>query len=549
MSFQKTPGSFIPVDNTWTITEEVKQKSRQYFKSIDVQNSGFIDSNTAKYFFSLSGLTNAEITKIWSIAHISKDQKLDFCKFQVTMALVLAKLSGKEIPDQLPAPLLESINTNNGSSFIGTLPLSNSTEFAEGDSSRNTLLQDVPPISSGPDTNATGTTNRISGASENVNDVAKQLGNVNISPQMNNISGFNDPSSFAGFSQPQPASGQNFPEKLSSSVPTAVDHSAHENAGKDASENLIFAHTTDPKKHVHSSDNTLLTTAAHVPPSRQQIDEGPSRNLQPLDTLPNADSYTITPEQLIIYDWYFKRLDERNMGLVPKEAVRVFSSRLGLPDSIFASVWAIASVNRDVQFSNREFFIVFLHLVNLWRRGYKLPTQLPQQLANTLVMPNVNLYSSRHAKPFDLNYQKSNFEADALEAQKHDAKINSLTHEKDALMQEIRQQSTTNAFKIQKLDQIDQKNYNLKQNAIAIEMQVEFTRSKITNISNSIIEAEGYLLTLTRQVAHINSLLMQKQSQRESERAALSSFHEKLRHMIVSLVKQTEENAQVKVST
>lgn len=83
--------SYVP------ISQEEKEKYTLYFKQLDVDGSGYIDSEEAVYFFSHSQLPDSELGVIWEIADSRHLGKLDLHDFSVAMYLINMRLRGENI--------------------------------------------------------------------------------------------------------------------------------------------------------------------------------------------------------------------------------------------------------------------------------------------------------------------------------------------------------------------------------------------------------------------------------------------------------------------
>lgn len=79
------------------IPPEDKEKYAAFFQQLDVDGSGYIDSEEAVYFFSHSKLPNSELGIIWEIADSRQLGKLDLHDFSVAMTLISMRLQGESI--------------------------------------------------------------------------------------------------------------------------------------------------------------------------------------------------------------------------------------------------------------------------------------------------------------------------------------------------------------------------------------------------------------------------------------------------------------------
>ncbi|KAK9760476.1 actin organization and endocytosis protein, partial [Basidiobolus ranarum] len=90
----------------WAVTSEEKAQFDQIFKSLDNAHSGFLSGEKAKQVFTESGLNKSDLGKIWGLADIHNQGKLNSDEFAVAMHLIYAKLAGQEIPKTLPTNLV-----------------------------------------------------------------------------------------------------------------------------------------------------------------------------------------------------------------------------------------------------------------------------------------------------------------------------------------------------------------------------------------------------------------------------------------------------------
>ncbi|ORY00683.1 hypothetical protein K493DRAFT_100637 [Basidiobolus meristosporus CBS 931.73] len=95
-----------PTRSQWAVTVEEKAKFDEIFKSLDNAHSGFLSGEKARQVFTESGLNKSDLAKIWGLADIHNQGKLNSDEFAVAMHLIYAKIGGKEIPKSLPMNLV-----------------------------------------------------------------------------------------------------------------------------------------------------------------------------------------------------------------------------------------------------------------------------------------------------------------------------------------------------------------------------------------------------------------------------------------------------------
>ncbi|KAJ1990792.1 actin organization and endocytosis protein [Dimargaris cristalligena] len=90
----------------WVITTAERQKYNQIFRQWDKDGTQFLSGQQAREVFSQSGLNQRDLMRVWSLADVHNHGKLNIDEFAVAMHLIFKKLSGVELPGQLPDTLL-----------------------------------------------------------------------------------------------------------------------------------------------------------------------------------------------------------------------------------------------------------------------------------------------------------------------------------------------------------------------------------------------------------------------------------------------------------
>ncbi|KAJ2822413.1 hypothetical protein GGI24_003951, partial [Coemansia furcata] len=90
----------------WDVTPDERVRYEQFFKNLDQQRAGYLSGDVPVNFFLKSKLPEAALSKIWDLADISRNGRLDLEEFSVAMHLINAHLSGDTIPDRLPPTLV-----------------------------------------------------------------------------------------------------------------------------------------------------------------------------------------------------------------------------------------------------------------------------------------------------------------------------------------------------------------------------------------------------------------------------------------------------------
>ncbi|KAJ1816551.1 hypothetical protein LPJ60_005265 [Coemansia sp. RSA 2675] len=90
----------------WDVTPDERMRYDQFFRNLDQQRAGYLSGDVPVNFFLKSKLPEASLSKIWDLADISHNGRLDIEEFSVAMHLINAHLAGDAIPDRLPATLV-----------------------------------------------------------------------------------------------------------------------------------------------------------------------------------------------------------------------------------------------------------------------------------------------------------------------------------------------------------------------------------------------------------------------------------------------------------
>ncbi|KAJ1926747.1 actin organization and endocytosis protein [Tieghemiomyces parasiticus] len=90
----------------WIISDAERQKYQQIFRQWDKSHTGFLSGQAAKEVFSQSGLNQKDLMRVWGLADIHNQGKLNVDEFAVAMHLIFQKLNGVELPTRLPDTLV-----------------------------------------------------------------------------------------------------------------------------------------------------------------------------------------------------------------------------------------------------------------------------------------------------------------------------------------------------------------------------------------------------------------------------------------------------------
>jgi Ca2+-binding EF-hand superfamily protein len=81
------------------------QQYQQFFASIDLVKSGHISGQQARDFFMRSNLPSHVLGRVWEMADVDRDGKLNFAEFALAMHLINAIIAGCVLPTPLPLSL------------------------------------------------------------------------------------------------------------------------------------------------------------------------------------------------------------------------------------------------------------------------------------------------------------------------------------------------------------------------------------------------------------------------------------------------------------
>jgi len=100
-------GSTPGFPSVFAVTPDELSTDRGTFAQYNV--GGFIEGNTAVTLFSQSGLSQVELSLVYSLADMDGDSKLSEREFFVAMKLMRARMNGTPLPTSVPAELFASL--------------------------------------------------------------------------------------------------------------------------------------------------------------------------------------------------------------------------------------------------------------------------------------------------------------------------------------------------------------------------------------------------------------------------------------------------------
>ncbi|MCO5562921.1 hypothetical protein L7F22_016557 [Adiantum nelumboides] len=90
----------------WSVSPADKTKADQFFDGLDQDRKGVLEGQAAVPFFMQSGLDEATLAHVWDLSDITQSGSLTRDEFAVAMHLINLKLTGSELPQELPSNLI-----------------------------------------------------------------------------------------------------------------------------------------------------------------------------------------------------------------------------------------------------------------------------------------------------------------------------------------------------------------------------------------------------------------------------------------------------------
>lgn len=108
---QRTGSTFAPANNasaaaSWAVTPTDKAKSDRFFDGLDQDRQGVLEGQAAVPFFMQSGLNEVTLAHIWDLSDITQSGSLSKDEFAVAMHLINLKITGSDLPQELPSSLV-----------------------------------------------------------------------------------------------------------------------------------------------------------------------------------------------------------------------------------------------------------------------------------------------------------------------------------------------------------------------------------------------------------------------------------------------------------
>ncbi|XP_064404583.1 ralBP1-associated Eps domain-containing protein 1-like isoform X2 [Halichondria panicea] len=109
-----------PLEADWKVSDELRDKCTSQFQELSTSD-GLLQGDKAREFFVLSKLPNQELSTIWRLADVNRDNALSEGEFCVAMKLVMMRRNGHEIPSSLPTTLLPYLVSRKTGPLTSTL--------------------------------------------------------------------------------------------------------------------------------------------------------------------------------------------------------------------------------------------------------------------------------------------------------------------------------------------------------------------------------------------------------------------------------------------
>lgn len=90
----------------WAITTADKARYDGFFDSLDTDRAGYVDGGVVVPFFLQSGLDESTLAHVWDLTDMNQSGTLTRDEFAVAMHLINDRISGKELPQELPTSLI-----------------------------------------------------------------------------------------------------------------------------------------------------------------------------------------------------------------------------------------------------------------------------------------------------------------------------------------------------------------------------------------------------------------------------------------------------------
>ncbi|CAF1289729.1 unnamed protein product [Rotaria sordida] len=120
------------IEDPWTINTVQREYYTKQFQNLQKDTTKVINGQIAKEFFERSNLPTSELSQIWNLSDVNHDGALSLGEFCTAMHLVVLRLNGFQLPDELPqqlqpfTPLIDLSDTTSTDNWANFQPTTDS---------------------------------------------------------------------------------------------------------------------------------------------------------------------------------------------------------------------------------------------------------------------------------------------------------------------------------------------------------------------------------------------------------------------------------------
>ncbi|KAI8325187.1 EF-hand, partial [Martensiomyces pterosporus] len=336
-----------------------EQKTYSYlFSLVDIDHKGVIQGQSAVPFFQKSGLTDAELGRIWQLADTKSKGHLTQQEFEVAMKLISLAQAGKAVSlaslkDEASLPEMKGIDLSLA------VDVDDARSHSRRDSSTSSIT--IPASEREQYKRLFDSSHPVDGAIDGMTAKAFLMKSKLNVEQLGKIWTLADPQAEGKLRLPGFVVAMYYVRRIMENrnlvLPSACSPSLWRSAGGEA-----------------PPPSLPRASSAH-------FSEGYGRNSSTPDL--SAVQWDVTAEEKERYDQFFANLDKHRRGYLSGDTPVNFFLKSKLPEGALAKVWDLADIKHTGSL-NREQFAVAMHLINARLAGGKIPDTLPA----TLVPPS-----------------------------------------------------------------------------------------------------------------------------------------------------------------
>ncbi|SMN20869.1 similar to Saccharomyces cerevisiae YBL047C EDE1 Key endocytic protein involved in a network of interactions with other endocytic proteins [Maudiozyma saulgeensis] len=358
------------------LTSEESQFFNSKFKELDTDSLGVLTGENSRSLFANSGLSSHILSQIWALVDINNKGFLNFNEFSAALRCIgmLQTYSNLPINNTLYENPLQKMPNLQGSSI---------TNMTINDSSLS-----IPLPSSSDIIKFAELFDRTAGIGNNIltGDKAKDIFLKARLPNqtLGEIWGLCDKNASGSLEKPEfimamyliqlsmtgNPSMNVIPTNLPQSLWTAVSNIPQQQS---FSNNMTMPGTL-------STNSTGTSTTLGRQPTISRVSSGAFNNA--------SNDWVLTPEKKQQFDAIFNSLDKQHIGKLGSQVLVPFFLSSKLNQETLATVWDLADIHNNAEFSNMEFSIA-MFLIQKKNAGIDLPDVVPNEL---LQSPALGLY-------------------------------------------------------------------------------------------------------------------------------------------------------------